>query len=130
MQFHCIKVRYSIEPKDRIYVEGYGFLSLTKKMGTHIIHKYGQKRLYSTNKSITDAMKTASKRAIQKTREATGDLIGNKIADKITSVSKKSSKKSHSEELHSQNEAELEVPIERYISPEKRQQIIDEIIFV
>ena len=40
------------------------------------------------------------------------------MVDKITSVSRKSSKKSHSEELHSQNEDELEVPKERYISPE------------
>ena len=55
---------------------------------------------------------------IQKTAEATADLIGNKITDKTTSVSKKSSKKSHSEELHSQNEDDLEVPKERYISPE------------
>ena len=25
--FHCIKMRYSIEPKERRYVKGYGFLS-------------------------------------------------------------------------------------------------------
>ena len=78
-------------------------------------------------KSTTDAIKTASKRAIQKIAEATGDLIGNKIADKITSVSKKSSK------LHSQNNEgndESETPKERYIFPEKRQQIIDELRLV
>ena len=28
-------MRYSIEPEDRIYVKGYGFLSFGKKMGTH-----------------------------------------------------------------------------------------------
>ena len=28
-------MRYSIEPKDRIYVKGYGFLSFAKNMGTH-----------------------------------------------------------------------------------------------
>ena len=28
-------MRYSIEPKDRIYVKGYGFLSLAKNMGTN-----------------------------------------------------------------------------------------------
>ena len=39
-------------------------------------------------KSMIDAIKTASRRAIQKTAEATGYLIGNKIADKITIVSK------------------------------------------
>ena len=26
-------MRYSIEPKDRIYVKGYGFLSFAKNMG-------------------------------------------------------------------------------------------------
>ena len=28
-------MRYSIEPKDRIFVKGYGFLSFAKNMGTH-----------------------------------------------------------------------------------------------
>ena len=83
-----IKIRYSIEPRDRIYMKGYGFLSFAKNMGKNLSNKYGQKRLYSAKKSTTDAIKTASKRAIQKTAEATGDLIGNKIADKI-SLSKK-----------------------------------------
>ena len=85
-------MRYSIEPRDRIYVKGYGFLSFAKNMGKRLSNKYGQKLLDSAKKSTTDAIKTASKRAIQKAAEATGDLIGNKIADKITSVSKKSTK--------------------------------------
>ena len=71
------------------------------------------------------------KRAIQKTAEAIGDLIVNKIADKITSVStelhsKKSPSELHSKELSS-NEANNEIPKERYISPKERQQIIDEL---
>ena len=60
-------MRYSIEPKDRIYVKGYGFLSFAKIMGKHLTNKQGQKRLDSAKKSTADAMKTASKRAIQKT---------------------------------------------------------------
>ena len=87
-----IKMRYSIEPRDRIYVKGYGFLSFAKNMGKSLSNKYGQKLLDSAKKSTTDAIKTASKRAIQKTAEATGDLVGNKIVDKISSVSKKSPK--------------------------------------
>ena len=83
-------------------------------------NQYSQNIFHTAKKSTTDAIKTPSKRAIQKTAEATGDLIGNKIADKITSVSKKSPK-----ELHSQNEDEIEIPKERYISPNKGQQIID-----
>ena len=57
-----------------------------------------------------------------KTGEATGDLIGNKIADKITSGSKKSPQ-TNLDEANS----EAEEPKEKYISPEKRQQIIDEL---
>ena len=84
-------MRYSIEPKDRIYVKGYGFLSFAKNMGKNLSSKYGQKLLDSAKKSTTDAIKTASKRAIQKTAETSGDLIGNKSDDIIISVSKKSS---------------------------------------
>ena len=80
-------MRYSTEPRDRIYVKGYGFLFLTKNMGKSLSSKYGQKLLDTAKKSTTDAIKTASKRAIQKTAEASGDFIGNKIFDKITSVS-------------------------------------------
>ena len=90
--------------------------------------KYSQKLLDSAKKSTTDAIKTASKRAIQKTAGTTGDLIGNKIADEITSVSKKSSTELHSNELQN-NEVnnETEAPKKRYISPEKRQQIIGDL---
>ena len=84
-------MRYSTEPRDRIYVKGYGFLSFAKNMGKSLSNKYGQKLLDSAKKSTTDAIKTASKRATQKTAEATGDKIGNKIADKITTVSNKKS---------------------------------------
>ena len=77
-------MRYSIEPKDRIYMKGYGFLSFAKNMRKNLSNKYGQKLLDSAKKPTADAIKTASKRAMQKTAEATGDLIANKIADKIT----------------------------------------------
>ena len=86
-------MRYSIEPRDIIYVEGYGFLSFAKNMSKSLSNKYGQKLLHNAKNFTTDAIKTASKRAIQKTAEVTGDLIGNKNADKITSVSKKKSVK-------------------------------------
>ena len=58
-----IKMRYSIEPRDRIYVKGYGFLSFAKNMGKSLSNKYGQKRFDSTKKSTTDAIKTASKKS-------------------------------------------------------------------
>ena len=54
-----IKMRYSIEPRDRIHVKGYGFLSFAKNMGKCLSSKYGQKILDSAKKSPTDAIKTA-----------------------------------------------------------------------
>ena len=61
------------------------------------------------------ATKIASIRVVQKTAEVTEDLIGNGIADKITSIvkSKENDKSKKVEEI--------------YISPEKRQQIIDDL---
>ena len=117
-------MRYSIEPRNRIYVKGYGFLSFAKNMGKSLSNKYGQKLLDSAKKSTTDAIKTASKRAIQKTAEATGDLIDNKIADKVTSVSKKSTEESHNND---KTEEDMEITTHKkiYISPEERQKITD-----
>ena len=112
-------MRYSLEPRNRIYVKGYGFMSFARSMS----NKYGKKLVDTAKKSATDAIKTASKRAIQKTAEAAGDLIGNKIADKITSISKKKSD-------NKDDDVELTTPEKRYISPEERQQIIDELRLV
>ena len=102
-------MRYSIEPRDRIYVKEYGFLSFAKNMGKSLSNKYGQKLLDSAKKSTTDAIKTASKRAIKKTAEGTGDLIGNKIADK--SVSKKKPAK----ELLNNNDEDVEIIRNNYL---------------
>ena len=109
-------MRYSIEPRDRRYVQGYGFLSFAKNMGTQLSSKYGQKPFDSAKKSTTDATQTASKRAIPKTAKATGDLIGNKIADKIASVSKKSK--------NNEENDESEVPKKRYISQKKDNKLL------
>ena len=98
-------MRYSTEPRFRKYLKGYGFLSFAKNVG----NKYGKTLIDTATKTGIDAAKMASKRVVQKTAEATGDLIGNKIADKITSIGKPK---------------EIE---EIYISPEKRQQIIDDL---
>ena len=120
-------MRYSIEPRDRIYVKGYGFLSFAKNMGKRLSNKYGQKLLDSAKKSTTDAIKAASKRAIQKTAEATGGLIGNKIADKITSVSKKSNINNNN---NNNENVELTTHKKRCVSPEERQQSINELRLV
>ena len=115
-------MRYSIEPRDRVYVKVYGFMSVATSMS----NKYGKKLVDTAKKSATDAIKTASKRAIQKNAEATGDLVDNKTADKITSVSKKSTKKLPTID----EDTELTTHRKRYISPEERQQITDELRLV
>ena len=63
-------------------------------------------------------LKTTSKIVIQKTAEATSDLIGNKIA-KVS----KNSQQNNSEAVT--NEHNKEIPKTRYISPEERLSIID-----
>ena len=52
----------------------------------------------------------------QKTAEATGDLIGNEVSEKIN-------QQNNSETIT--NEHDKEIPKERYISPEERRKIID-----
>ena len=54
-------MRYSIEPKNRRYVKGYGFLSFAKNTGKNICSRYSQKLVDSAKKSATDAMNTSSK---------------------------------------------------------------------
>ena len=93
-------------------------MSFARSMST----KYRRKLVNTAKTSATDAIKTASKSAIQQTAEATGDLVDNKTADKITSVSKTSTKKLPTID----EEVELTTHKKRYISSEKRQQIIDE----
>ena len=48
---HCIKIRYSIEPRERRHVKGYGVLSFARNIGTHatkvaknISNKYGHNK--------------------------------------------------------------------------------------
>ena len=116
-------IRYSVRPRDQIFVKGYGFLSFArnigKNIGEYISKSLSSKKLLNHAKqSATDALKTASKGAIQKTAETMGDLIGNKIAD--TKVSKTSP----------QNNSvinEEEILRESYISPEEKQKIIDDL---
>ena len=54
-------MRYSLEPKHRKYVQGYDFLSLTRKFGD----KYSKKLANTVTKAGIDAAKTASKRVVQ-----------------------------------------------------------------
>ena len=100
-------MHYSIEPRERRYVKGYGFMSFAR----NFIDKYS-KSLMDLRKTFA---KTAGKKILKETAKATGDLIGTKIADKITA------------KPHNKDEVINGIPKERYISPEERQKIIDEL---
>ena len=70
-------------------------------------------------------LKLLQKRAIQKPAESTGDLIGNKIADGITKASKTLPQNSSVTNKQENIGLDREIHRERYISPEQRQKIID-----
>ena len=130
-------MRYSVEPRERRYVKGYGFMSFARnfdnkygkklmntaiKAGANFNSKYGKKLTDTAIKTGKDFATIAGKKIVHKSAEATADLIGNKIDDKITNASKKS----HNEEMQS-NEVNNEITKGRYISPKERQKIIDEL---
>ena len=56
----------SNEPKDQIFVKGYGFLSFAKNMSKNVVKnlsdKYSEKLLDHAKQSATDALKTTSKK--------------------------------------------------------------------
>ena len=54
-------------------------------------------------------------------------MIGNKIADKITSVSKKKPTKELPNDETKEEDVEIATSKKRYISPEERKQIIEEL---
>ena len=131
-------MRYSIQPRERRYVKGYGIMSFARNCGnkygkklmntaiktdTNFNSKYGKKLTDTAIKTGKDFATIAGKTIVHKSSEATGDLIGNPIADKITA---KPSKKSQNEEMQS-NQVNNEIPKERYIPPKERKNIIDEL---
>ena len=121
-------MRFSDQSKGLPFVKGYGFLSFAKNIGKNISknlnRKYSQKLLDHTKNSATDALKAVPKIAIPKTAEGTSYLISNKIADRTTKDSK-TSQQTNSETVT--NEHDKEIPKERYISPEERHKIIDDL---
>ena len=104
-------MRYSIEPRERRFVKGYGFMSFPRNFSD----KYTKSLMDKVIDLSKIFAKTAGKKILKETKKATGDLIGNKIADKITA------------KPHNEDEVNNEIPKEKNISPKERQKIIDEL---
>ena len=66
-------MRYSSEPKERIYVKGYEVLSFAKIMDKTLSNKFGQKLLHSAKKSTTDTIKNDPKRANENSKNSRGN---------------------------------------------------------
>ena len=62
--------RYSIEPRDRIILKGYGFLHFAKNIGKNtginLSDKYSQEPFDHAQQAATDAIKAVSKGEIEK----------------------------------------------------------------
>ena len=66
-------MRYSIEPRERRQVKGYGFLSFVRNIGTHaakvaknMSNKYSQKLVNTAKKSATDTKRLLQKEQFKK----------------------------------------------------------------
>ena len=68
-------MRYSSEPKERIYVKGYEVLSFAKIMDRTLSNKFDQKLLHSAKKSTTDTIKNDSKRANEQFKKQQRQLL-------------------------------------------------------
>ena len=124
-------MRYSLEPSYRRYVQGQGFMSFAKNIGSkygrklfdksidvgkNTSNKYDRKILDKSMDAGKDFRKIARKKVLTKSPEATGDLIGNEIADRITKSSRNKEQK--------EDDRIMEETQELIIPPEKREQII------
>ena len=93
---------YSIEPRTRKYVKGYGFSSFARNSSK----KYGKELLDTTTKTGLDAVKTASKKVVHKIAEETEKFVGNKITEKVV-------KPKSVPEGNSRIVAEIVIPLEK-----------------
>ena len=122
---------YSLEPRDRKYVQGQGLMSFAKNIGNKYGKKlfdksmdvskkygkkYGNKLLDNSISSAKDFTKIAGKKVLTKSKEATGEMIGDKIADRITRSSRNKAQKEY--------DRIMEETQELIIPPEKREQVI------
>ena len=109
-------------------MKGYRLLSFARNTGKNISKnvssRYRQKLFDHAKQCATDELKTVSKRTIQKTAEATGNLIRNKIVDKSSKNSPQNNSVTNEEENIG---LDGEIQKEKYISPEQRQKIIDDL---
>ena len=127
-------MRYSLEPSYRKYVQGQGFTSSAKNMGSkygkklfdksidvskNMSTKYGRKLLDKSMDVGKDFAKKTSKKVLDKSAEPTGEMIGNKIDDRITRKPRN--------KMEKEDDRIMEETQELITPPEKRQQIMKDL---
>ena len=100
---------FSIEPRTREYVKGYGFLSLVRNSP----NKYRSQWFYAGTKTGLDVL-TVTKKEAHKTAEAIGKILLNKTANKILKPNSVLDK-------NSRNVEEINIP------PEQRAEILNQL---
>ena len=63
---NMLKMRYSIEPREKRYLKGYGLLSFAKNIGKNISNKYSQNLVDSAKNSGKDVIKNCFKKSNSK----------------------------------------------------------------
>ena len=98
--------RYSVEPRTRKYIKGYGFLSFARKYNKTIMD------------TGIDTVKTSPRKIVHKA----GESLGNKTADAVLPKILTSQTKSNDDNIEKQE------PVEEIIIPlEKREEILNEL---
>ena len=93
----------SVQPRDKLFIKGCGFLSFAKNMdktiGKNISKilsiKYRKKNFDHAKQSATGALKTASEGVSQKTAEPTGEKLLTRYLSQTTVKLQKSHEKLH-----------------------------------
>ena len=77
----------SVQPRDQIFVKGYGFFSFAKNTGKNVGKTTSKNLSGKYSQKILDMLNNPQKMLLKLLQEK-DDFIGNKIADKITKVLK------------------------------------------
>ena len=123
---------YSVQPRDQIFVKGYGFLSFDKNVDKNIGQninknvsgKYSQELLNMLKNLQQMRLTLLQKYQFKKQQKQLVILIGNKIADRITKVSENLPQ---NDLWTISNEQDKETPKDRYTSSKEIQEIIDDL---
>ena len=102
----------------------YGFLSFAKDMSKNIGKNISKRLSGEYSQKLLIMLNNLLQMHLNLLQKVTGDLTENKIAGKVTKIPK-TSQQNNSETIT--NEHHKEIPKERYLSPDERQKVVDDL---